>query len=135
MQSKLEQINVALEAFSSEMKALGVWDDVAVLTASDFARTLDSNGAGTDHAWGGNYMLLGGGVAGGTIHGKFPTSLLASSDVHVGRGRLLPTTSWEAVWHGLAEWFGVPYEQLVSVLPNSNNFPPEALFRATDLFE
>ena len=33
------------------MKDLGVWDDVAVLIASDFARTLDSNGPGTDHAW------------------------------------------------------------------------------------
>ena len=50
VQNKLEQINVALTAFSDEMKKLGVWDQVALLTASDFARTLDSNGAGTDHA-------------------------------------------------------------------------------------
>lgn len=135
VQSNLAQINVALTAFVDELKLLGVWDDVAIVTSSDFARTLDSNGAGTDHAWGGNYMLLGGGIKGGTIHGEYPTSLLASSDVHVGRGRLLPTRSWEAVWSGLAQWFDVPEARIPRVLPNRANFPAHQLFTRQDLFE
>jgi cullin-associated NEDD8-dissociated protein 1 len=48
---KLNQINAAMAAFATEMKAQGLWDNVTVLTASDFARTLTSNGQGTDHAW------------------------------------------------------------------------------------
>jgi uncharacterized protein (DUF1501 family) len=53
-------INAAFEAFSSEMKALGVWNNVTLIQTSDFARTLNPNGGdGTDHAWGGNYMMMG----------------------------------------------------------------------------
>jgi uncharacterized protein (DUF1501 family) len=37
----------ALDAFSREMKAQGVWDNVTVVTTSDFGRTLTSNGLGT----------------------------------------------------------------------------------------
>ena len=36
-----------------------------ILTASDFGRTLASNGQGTDHAWAGHHLILGGGVKGG----------------------------------------------------------------------
>ena len=32
---------------------------------SDFGRTLTSNGLGTDHAWGGNQIVMGGAVRGG----------------------------------------------------------------------
>ena len=54
------ELNGAFHAFSEEMKALNVWDNVTVIQTSDFARTLNPNGgAGTDHAWGGNYMLMG----------------------------------------------------------------------------
>ena len=37
---------------------------VTSFTISDFARTLTSNGNGTDHAWGGNALVVGGGVKG-----------------------------------------------------------------------
>ena len=46
-------INDALKSFKSEMQAQGIWDDVVVVTVSDFGRTLTSNGLGTD-VWGGN---------------------------------------------------------------------------------
>lgn len=48
--SKFTQINDALTAFVDEMKAQDLWDQVALVSSSDFARTLGSNGAGTDHA-------------------------------------------------------------------------------------
>ena len=73
-------------------------------------------------------------MRGGTIHGEYPDSLLSTSSVHVGRGRLLPTTSWEAVWNGLADWFGVPSASMTSVLPNAPNFPSNLLFTKEQLF-
>ena len=55
-----KEINGAFDSFSQEMKALNLWDNVTVIQTSDFARTLNPNGShGTDHAWGGNYMLMG----------------------------------------------------------------------------
>jgi cullin-associated NEDD8-dissociated protein 1 len=48
---KLNEINAAMAAFATEMKAQGLWDNATVLTASDFGRTPTSNGQGTDHAW------------------------------------------------------------------------------------
>ena len=134
VQVLLDDINGALTAFVDEMRLRGVWNNVAVVTASDFARTLDSNGAGTDHAWGGNYVLLGGGVSGGTIHGQYPTSFLSTNEVTVLRNRLMPTTSWEAVWHGIAQWLDVPAAQMGYVLPNAANFPTTQLLRREDLF-
>jgi hypothetical protein len=40
---RVNEINVALGAFVSEMKAQGRWDDVAILFVSEFARTLIPN--------------------------------------------------------------------------------------------
>ena len=60
-------VDAALASFVAEMKALGVWERVAVQTASEFGRTMATNGQGTDHAWGGNHVLLGGSVRGGVM--------------------------------------------------------------------
>ena len=67
--SKLEEIHKCLDAFIAEMKAKGTWESTAIVTLSDFGRTLTSNGRGTDHAWAGNHMVLGGSVKGGQIFG------------------------------------------------------------------
>ena len=41
----------AIKAFVSEMKSQGIWNDITLVSLSDFGRTLTSNGEGTDHAW------------------------------------------------------------------------------------
>jgi uncharacterized protein (DUF1501 family) len=41
------KVNAAVEAFETEMKAQGVWQDTVLLTSSDFGRTYAPNGAGT----------------------------------------------------------------------------------------
>ena len=51
--TKFDTINTGLKNFVTEMKALGVWENTAIVTISDFGRKLGSNGRGTDHAWGG----------------------------------------------------------------------------------
>ena len=43
------KVDAALAAFTAELKADGVWDSVVVQSASEFGRTLVSNGQGTDH--------------------------------------------------------------------------------------
>lgn len=54
------ELNNALEVFTAEMKAMDLWDNVTLIETSDFARTLNPNGGdGTDHAWGGNYFMMG----------------------------------------------------------------------------
>ncbi len=128
-------IDAALGVFVDEMKNQSVWGDVAVVTISDFGRTLTSNGLGTDHAWGGNYWLAGGSVKGGRVLGKYPARLKeAHSDVNIGRGRILPTTPWEAMWSAVAEWYGVTPQDMSRVLPNHANFGDEQLFNKAQLF-
>ena len=66
--------HMASSAFYDATVELGVAGDVTTFTASDFGRTLSSNGNGSDHAWGGNHIIMGGSVAGGRIHGEYPSS-------------------------------------------------------------
>lgn len=55
--AKMRGLNDCITAFTNEMKAQGIWDDVVFVMASDFGRTLGSNaGSGTDHAWGGKII-------------------------------------------------------------------------------
>ena len=98
-------VNAGLEEFITEMKLLGVWNNVTIVSGSEFGRTLYNNGFGTDHGWGGNTFVLGGAVNGSRVLGQYPWDL--EDEVNVGRGRLIPTTSWEALWHSVCQWFGV----------------------------
>lgn len=137
LQLKMSEIDGALEAFEAEMKAQGVWDSVVVVTVSDFGRTLHTNGQGTDHGWGGNHVVLGGGVRGGRILGEYPSSLtLGVSPVLVSRNaRAVPTTSWESIWHAVSEWLGVDAERMETILPNKASFPTSKLWGKADVFE
>lgn len=118
----LGDINAGLASFRQEMRAQGVWDDVTFVTVSDFARTLTSNGQGSDHAWGGNHFIAGGSIDGGKFFGSYPDSLDATGDLNIGRGRLVPTQPWEYMWSGIVEWFGVQPSQMAEVLPHLENF-------------
>jgi uncharacterized protein (DUF1501 family) len=46
---QLRQVSEALAAFHAATQELGVAERVSAFTASDFGRTLSSNGDGTDH--------------------------------------------------------------------------------------
>ena len=72
-----------------------------VFTASDFGRTLTSNGNGSDHAWGGNVMVMGGDVNGGQIYGEYP-SLALDGNNDVGGAILLPSLSTSTKPPGLS---------------------------------
>jgi len=73
-------------------------------------------------------------VNGAQLFGAFPSSFVETSDVVISRnGRIIPTTPWEAVWYGLAEWFGVDAASMAEVLPNYANFPLDTMFRASTI--
>jgi uncharacterized protein (DUF1501 family) len=51
------------------MKALGVWDDVAIVVITEFGRRTYSNGSGTDHGAAYAPLVIGGSVRGGASYG------------------------------------------------------------------
>jgi len=114
-------ISEAISAFHAATVELGMADNVTTFTQSDFGRTLTSNGDGTDHAWGGNQLVVGGSVAGQQILGNYP-SLQIGGPEDVGGGRFIPSTSADQYAATLAKWFGIPDVDLDAVAPNLSNF-------------
>ncbi|MBL9138435.1 MAG: DUF1501 domain-containing protein [Verrucomicrobiales bacterium] len=118
----LRQVSEAMAAFYEATQELGVADRVTTFTLSDFGRTLEPSGAGSDHGWGNHHLILGGAVLGGRMYGTFPTMALGGPDDSGSRGALIPTTSIDQYGATLASWFGVPSGQLLSVFPNLDKF-------------
>jgi len=117
----LADISESIAAFYRATDELGVADSVTTFTQSDFGRTLTSNGDGTDHAWGGNQLVLGDGVRGRDIYGTYPLLQIGGND-DVGGGRMIPTTSADQLAATLAKWFGIPDIDLDIVAPNIDKF-------------
>jgi uncharacterized protein (DUF1501 family) len=116
------QVSESLLAFYHATIELGVADRVTSFTLSDFGRTLQPSGTGSDHGWGSHHLILGGAVQGGNVYGSFPTLALGGPDDSGSRGALIPTTSVDQYGGTLAAWLGVPPTQLASVFPNISNF-------------
>ena len=117
----LPVVSQAVGAFYNALELIGAQNNVTLFHASDFGRTLSSNGRGSDHAWGGNAFVVGGAVNGQKIYGSYP-DLYTDNPLDVGRGRLIPTTSVDAYFAELALWLGVPRSSLPLVLPNIGRF-------------
>ncbi len=114
-------ISDAVAAFYEATQELNIADSVTTFTQSDFGRTLTSNGDGTDHAWGGNQLVVGGAVNGRDLYGSYPLLQIGGPD-DVGGGRMIPSTSADQYAATLAQWFGIPDTDLDIVAPNLNNF-------------
>lgn len=114
-------ISDAMTAFHAATTELGVQDSVTTFTQSDFGRTLTSNGDGSDHAWGGNQLVIGGSVAGQALYGNYPLLDLNGPE-DVGGGRIIPSTAADQYAATLAKWFGIPDVDLDIVAPNLSNF-------------
>lgn len=114
-------LSTALSEFFSALDEINMNDCVTTFSVSDFARTLTSNGNGTDHGWGGNAFIMGGAVNGKKVYGNYP-SLALGSDLELGDGVILPTTSVDEYFAELALWFGVSPFDLPLILPNIGNF-------------
>lgn len=117
----LADLSASLAAFHNATVELGVSEQVATFTQSDFGRTLTSNGDGTDHGWGGVQIVTGGAVSGAALYGEYPSLELDGSQ-DVGRGRLIPTVSADQYAATLARWFGISETDLDTVAPHLRNF-------------
>jgi uncharacterized protein (DUF1501 family) len=117
----LSQIGESLKSFDAAMGELGVANKVTTFTASDFGRTLSSNGDGSDHGWGSHHFILGGAVQGGRFYGRLPEVAVNGPD-DVGQGRLLPTLAVDQLAATLATWMGVNSSDLPLVVPNIGNY-------------
>lgn len=116
-------LSQAMSEFNNAVNELNLQDNVVTFTISDFARTLTSNGNGSDHAWGGNQIIMGGPINGGNIFGTYPSLALSNNDLNLSdRGRILPTTSVDEFYAEIALWFGVSPNDLDYILPNLCNF-------------
>jgi uncharacterized protein (DUF1501 family) len=116
----LEVLDTALGEFYMQLRAQnddrdlppGTLKDVTAFTASDFGRALVPNGDGSDHAWGGHQIVLGGAVNGGQIYGRYPQMKImadgtddpANLDIY-GNGVMVPTLSVDQYMQRLGTWF------------------------------
>jgi uncharacterized protein (DUF1501 family) len=117
----MTSVGEAMRSFYDATVELGIANSVTTFTASDFGRTLTSNGDGSDHGWGGHHFVLGGAVHGQKFYGAAPAIAVNGPD-DVGQGRLLPTTSVDQFAATLAAWFGVSDSNMATIVPNIGNF-------------
>ena len=79
MRNSLNGLAGALAAFATDLGPQ--LDDVTVVTMTEFGRRVQENGnAGLDHGHGSLMMLIGGGLNGGAVHGKWPGLAPAALD-------------------------------------------------------
>jgi len=117
------QMGPAMRAFYDYTVAAGISSNVTTFTMSDFNRTFIGNQTiGTDHAYGGNYLVMGGAVKGGDIYGTYPQLVLKGADDTGSNGAWLPTTSVDQIGNTLATWFGMSSGDIAYAFPNLANW-------------
>jgi len=95
----MTELDAALSAFWTDLKAQGLADKVCVMVFSEFGRRVEENGSqGTDHGVAGPMFILGRSIKGG-LHAKHPS--LTDLD----RGDLKMTCDFRSVYQSLlADW-------------------------------
>lgn len=117
----LKVLDDALYEFNNSLKEIGANKNTLTFTSSDFGRSLTSNGNGTDHAWGGNSIIMGDSIKTGEIFGEYP-SLELDSQLDIGGGVLIPTTSTDELYANILKWYGIKDKSIHNILPNLKNF-------------
>jgi uncharacterized protein (DUF1501 family) len=113
----LSELAGAVAAFFADLGEAKVADRVALLTFSEFGRTIQENGSlGTDHGTAGSVFLAGPSVKGG-VHGSMPSL----TDLAAGEPKM--TTDFRQIYAAiLSDWLGLPTEGL------GGSFAPIKLF-------
>jgi uncharacterized protein (DUF1501 family) len=102
--NQLKYLADGLAAFAKAMKANRQWDNVLVVTYSEFGRRVKQNrSGGTDHGTAGPMLVMGGKVKGGTLYGDKPNlKYLDNFDLH-------HTIDFRQVYGSIAnQWWGRP---------------------------
>lgn len=112
----LRQLAEAVSAFKDAMKVSGQWNQVLVMTYSEFGRRVAENGSrGTDHGTAAPHFILGGQVKGG-LYGQQP-----SLD-RLENKNLQHTMDYRHLYATAAKWWGF-----------DRNTHPFAKYRALDV--
>lgn len=117
----VKKVADAIAAFYAATVELGVANQVTTFTASEFGRSLTSNGDGSDHGWGSMHFVLGGAVNGKKYYGT-PPAVASNGPDDTGNSALIPTTSIDQYAATIGKWMGVSDSNLLSILPNLRNF-------------
>ena len=132
----LGDLAMALAAFYRATKAMGMASNVTAFTMSDFGRTFRGNAQlGTDHAWGSNHIVVGGGLNPTLVHGLYPNTTLGGADDISTEGRFVPTIAQEEYLGAIGRWHGVADADLSYIFPNWSTWTtggrgPLGLFKA-----
>ncbi len=98
----LAEVAGGVSAFAAEMEKRGLWNDVLVMTYSEFGRrATENNSAGTDHGTAAPHFMIGGRIKGG-VYGRYPdlTDLV--------KGNLKHTLHYRSLYATLArDWWGL----------------------------
>ncbi len=122
-QNRLSIVDQCVDAFFNTLNSSqwgGLGSNVTLFSLSEFARTLSSNGDGSDHAWGGVQFVVGDAVQGGMV-GSYP-DLTLDSNLDLGGGRLVPDIAVEQYAATLVRWLGLGDAELGTIFPNLGNF-------------
>lgn len=129
----MTDLNEAVGGFQQTIDELNLASSVTSFTASDFGRTLGSNGNGTDHGWGGHNFVFGSAVDGGRVVGETPNYAASNNPDDAGEedgsfaGRLIPKISVNQYAATLSRWMGVMESDLNQALPDLQNFTQKDL--------
>ena len=136
--AKLDQAVDFFQKCLSQMPGGDVRSQVTTFTASEFGRSLVSNGDGTDHGWGSHHFVFGGAVKGGDVYGKFPQFGAFDGDGNFFSdqlldqgGCLLPGLSVDQLVYTLGKWMGASEADLVGATPGTGLAKNIANFDAT----
>jgi uncharacterized protein (DUF1501 family) len=118
MYDNLYDVSLALAAFAADLGPDGM-AKVTLVTVSEFGRRVQENGSrGVDHGHGNAMLLMGGGVRGGKVYGRWP-SLAPGALVD---GDLAATTDYRAVIGEILQQrcgFGSLADVFPSITPSS----------------
>lgn len=137
--NRLAELSQSITAFYNALIAMNATNNVTLFTASEFGRSLQSNGSGSEHGWGNHQIVVGGAVNGRNLYGQLPVLRVGGPD-DVGNGRWIPTLAVEQYSAILAKWWGADHtvpaspvpllsdNDLATIFPNLSRFGPMTAF-------
>jgi uncharacterized protein (DUF1501 family) len=112
----LEDLASALDAFYTDLQAVGLMDKVTVIVQSEFGRRVLPNGSnGTDHGYGNVMLAMGNKVNGGQLHGSFPG--LDDWSLYEGQDLAVTTDFRQILSEALVDRMGLPISSIPQVFP------------------
>ena len=100
-QTLLGDLSAAISAFANAARDMGIWDEITIVTYSEFGRTARENAsAGTDHGTAAPVFVMGGSVQGGLSGARPSLDQLVDGDLeHTTDYRKLYAAILNDLWH------------------------------------